>query len=158
MERNPTERGLYERAVRGIRRVAALSADGGEGDAIRDALVRELRVLLELEGLSVVTGEESQPPGHAETLSATADHQRSRVRGDRELSVVLELRSPALPHQTVILLADESRELGGDEVAAAGALVDVAALVLGLRGAQHQAATDELTGCLNRRPALGAIA
>ena len=60
-ERNPTERGLYERAVRGVRRVAALSADGGEGDAIRDALVRELRVLLELEGLSVVTREESQP-------------------------------------------------------------------------------------------------
>ena len=44
---------------------------------------------------------------------------------------MLELRSPALPHQTVILLADESRELGGDEVAAAAALVDVAALALG---------------------------
>ena len=62
-ERNPTERGLYERAVRGIRRVAALGAEGGEADVIRDALVRELRVLLELEGLSVVTCEESQPPG-----------------------------------------------------------------------------------------------
>jgi hypothetical protein len=47
-ERNPTERGLYERAVRGIRRVAALTAEGGGGDVIRDALVRELRVLLEL--------------------------------------------------------------------------------------------------------------
>jgi hypothetical protein len=48
-------------AVRGVRRVAALSADGGEGDVIRDALVRELRVVLELEGLSIVTVEESQP-------------------------------------------------------------------------------------------------
>ena len=95
-ERNPTERGLYERAVRGVRRLVALSADGGEGEAIRDALVRELRGLLELEGVSVVTGEASQPTGHAETLSATTDHQRGRVRGDRELSVVLELRSPAL--------------------------------------------------------------
>ena len=60
---------------------------------------------------------------------------------------MLELRSPALGQQTVILKADESRELGADEVAAAAALVDVAALALGLRGAQHQAATDELTGC-----------
>jgi two-component system cell cycle response regulator len=67
---------------------------------------------------------------------------------------VLELRSPALGLQTVILLADEPRELGSDAVAASAALVDVAALVLALRGAQHQAATDELTGCLNRRPAL----
>jgi diguanylate cyclase (GGDEF)-like protein len=156
-ERNPTERGLYERAVRGIRRVAALSAEGGEGDAIRDALVRELRVLLDLEGLSVVTREESQPSRHAETLSATTDHQWGRLRGDQELSVVLELRSPALGQQAVILLADEPRELGADEVAAAAALVDVAALALGLRGAQHQAATDELTGCLNRRPALARL-
>ena len=155
-ERNPTERWLYERAVRGIRRVAALTAEGGEGDVIRDALVRELRVLLDLEGLSVVTCEESQPR-HIETLSATAEHQGGRLPSDRELSVVLELRSPALGQQTVILLADEPRELGADEVAAAAALVDVAALVLGLRGAQHQAATDELTGCLNRRPALARL-
>ena len=156
-ERNPTERRLYECAVRGIRRVAALSAEGGEGDVIHDALVRELRVLLELECLSVVTREESQPARHAETLSPRAEHQRRRLRGDRELNVVLELRSPALGQRTVILLADEPCELGADEAAAAAALVDVAALALELRGAQHQAATDELTGCLNRRPALARL-
>jgi len=156
-ERNPSERGLYERAVRGIRRIAALTAEGGEGDVIGDALVRELRVLLDLEGLSVVTREGSQPARHAETLSATAEHQERRLPGDRELSVVLELRSSALGRRTVILLADEPRELGADEVAASAALVDVAALVLGLRGAQHQAATDELSGCLNRRPALARL-
>ena len=116
--------------------------------------MRELRVLLDLEGLSVVTSEECQPARHAETRSATAEH---RGPGDRELSVVLELRSPALGQQTVILLSDEPRELGADQVATSAALVDVAALVFGLRGARHQAATDELTGCLNRRPALARL-
>ena len=74
-ERNPTERGLYERAVRGIQRVAALSADGGEGDVIRDALVHELRVLLDLEGVSVVTREESQP--HRAHRDALRDGRQS---------------------------------------------------------------------------------
>ncbi len=45
-------------------------------------------------------------------------------------------------------------KLASDEVNAAAALVDVAAVVLGLHSAQRQAATDELTGCLNRRAVL----
>ena len=75
MQWNLTERGFYERAVRGIRRIGALTAEGGGEDVIRDVLVRELRVLLDLEGLKVVTRGESQSPRHAETLSATAEHQ-----------------------------------------------------------------------------------
>jgi hypothetical protein len=70
--RNPTERGLYERAVRGIRRISALSAEGGGDEAIRDVRVRELRLLLDLEGLSVATRGESQAP---ETPS------RPKIRG-----------------------------------------------------------------------------
>ena len=54
----------------------------------------------------------------------------------------------------MILVAREPHGLGADELAAAAALVDVAALVLGLLGARHEAATDELTGCPNRRAAL----
>ena len=79
------------------------------------------------------------------------------LAGDRPRSLVLELRSPARTQEAVILLAREPHGLGADEVAAAGALVDVTAVVLGLLSAQHEAATDELTGCLNRRAVLARL-
>lgn len=53
--------------------------------------------------------------------------------------------------------ASRTASRGSDEVAAATALVGVASVVLGLLGAQHEAATDELTGCLNRRAALARL-
>ena len=37
------------------------------------------------------------------------------------------------------------------------ALVDMASVVLGLLGARHEAASDELTGCLSRRAALARL-
>jgi diguanylate cyclase (GGDEF)-like protein len=138
--------GVYERAVHGIRRLAALTADGGERDVVDDALVRELRVVLDVESVSLVTRDESGGARQTEVLDESAEHPEGR-----ELSVVLKLHSPARASETVILLADEPHELGADEVAAAAALVEAAALVRGLHGAQQQAATDELTGCLNRR-------
>jgi len=156
-ERNPGGQSLYERVVRGIRRIAALTVEGGEADVIRDALARELGAVLELEGVSVVAREESQPSRRGETHAASAADRERGLAGDRDVSVVLEVRSPALPRQVLTLLASVPRELAADEVAAAAALVDVAALALGLRGAQHEAATDELTGCLSRRPALARL-
>jgi diguanylate cyclase (GGDEF)-like protein len=144
---------VYERAVRGIRRLAGLAAESDEGDVVRDALVRELRVVLDLETVTVVTCEQGAAARHAEALPEGAEVEGDRAR-DRKRRLVLELRSPARAREAAILLAREARGLGADDVTAAGALVDVAAVVLGLVDARHEAATDELTGCLNRRAAL----
>ena len=50
--------GVYERAVRGMRRLAGLAADSGEGEVVRDALVCELRAVLDLESVTVVSSDE----------------------------------------------------------------------------------------------------
>ena len=55
--------GVYERAVRGVRRLAEL-ARASEGSArVRDSLVRELAVLLGLESVTLVGREEGTAPG-----------------------------------------------------------------------------------------------
>ncbi|MGO9903096.1 MAG: GGDEF domain-containing protein [Solirubrobacteraceae bacterium] len=148
--------GVYELAVRGMRRLAGLAAESDEGDVVRDALVRELRVVLDLESVSVVTYDQGTAARHTEALLEAAEAEGERAR-DRERRLVLELRSPARAPEAVILLAREARDLGADEVTVAGALVEVAALGLGLLGARQEAATDELTGCLNRRAALARL-
>ncbi len=148
--------GVFERAVGGIRRLAGLAAESDEGDVVRDALVRELRVVLELESVSVVTCDQGAAARHTEALGEAAEVEGERAR-DRERRLVLKLRPPAPAREAVILLARKARGLGSDEITAAGALVDVAAVVLGLLGARHDAATDELTGCLNRRAALARL-
>ncbi len=147
---------MFERAVGGIRRLAGLAAESDEGDVVRDALVRELRVVLELESVSVVTCDQGAAARHTEVLGEAAEVEGERAR-DRERRLVLKLRPPAPAREAVMLLARKARGLGSDEVTAAGALVDVAAVVLGLLGARHDAATDELTGCLNRRAALARL-
>ncbi len=150
--------GMYELAVRGVRRLAGLAAESDEGDVVRDALVRELRVVLDLDSVTVVTCDQGAAARHAKALLEAAEVEGERAR-DRVRRLVLELRppAPAPAREAVILLAREARRLGADEVTAAGALVDVAAVVLGLLGARHDAATDELTGCLNRRAALARL-
>ncbi|MGO9971414.1 MAG: GGDEF domain-containing protein [Solirubrobacteraceae bacterium] len=150
--------GMYELAVRGVRRLAGLAANSDEGDVVRDALVRELRVVLDLDSVTVVTCDQGAAARHAKALLEAAEVEGERAR-DRVRRLVLELRppAPAPAREAVILLAREARRLGADEVTAAGALVDVAAVVLGLLGARHDAATDELTGCLNRRAALARL-
>jgi len=148
--------GVYELAVGGVRRLARLAAESDEGDVVRDALVRELRVVLDLESVSVVRCDQGAAARHTETLPEAAEAGGGGAR-DRGRRLVLELRSSARAREAVILRAREARGLGADEVTAAGALVDVAAVVLGLLGARHEAATDELTGCLNRRAALARL-
>ena len=124
--------GMYELAVRGVRRLAGLAAESDEGDVVRDALVRELRVVLDLDSVTVVTCDQGAAARHAKALLEAAEVEGERAR-DRVRRLVLELRppAPAPAREAVILLAREARRLGADEVTAAGALVDVAAVVLG---------------------------
>ncbi len=147
--------GVYKLAVGGVRRLAGLAAESDEGDVVRDALVRELRVVLDLESVSVVRCDQGAAARDAEAQPEAAEVEGERAR-DREWRLVLELRSPARAPEAMILLAREAHD-GVDEVTAAGALVEVAALVLGLLDARQDAATDELTGCLNRRVALARL-
>ncbi len=147
--------GVYARAVRGVRRLARLAAESDEGDVVREALVRELRTMLNLESVTIVTCD--QAARHPGEFAEATEIEEGHRAADRGRSVVLELRSPARTHQGVVLLAREPDGLGADEVAAAAALVDVASVVLGLLGERHEAAIDELTGCLNRRPALARL-
>jgi diguanylate cyclase (GGDEF)-like protein len=149
--------GVHERAVRGVRRLVALAAESDEGEVIRDALVRELRGVLDLESVTVLRCDQGEAARDAGALTEAAECEEAHRGGDRGRSLVLELGSPGRTQQAVILVAREPHGLGADELAAATALVDVAALVLGLLGARHEAATDELTGCLNRRAALARL-
>jgi diguanylate cyclase (GGDEF)-like protein len=142
--------GVYEGAVQGVRRLVALVAESDEGDVVRDALVGELRVALDLESVRFLTCDEVAAAHDARALTAAVGSGESH----RERSLVLELCSPAGAQDAVVLVTREPHGLGADELAAAAALVDVASLVLGLLGARHEAATDELTGCLNRRAGL----
>jgi diguanylate cyclase (GGDEF)-like protein len=153
---------VYERTVRGMRRLAGLAAQSGKEDVVRDALVCELLAVLDLESVTVVSRDEGAPARDAVALAEAAGIEGGRQRavdlaGDRRWSLVLELRLPARTQEAVILLARDAHGLGADEVVAAGALVDVAAVVLGLLSARHEAATDELTGCLSRRAMLARL-
>ncbi len=143
---------MYERAVEGVRRLVALVAESDEGDVVRAALVGELRVALDLESVRFLPCDEVAAAHDARALTAAVGSGESH----RGRSLVLELRSPAA-QDAVVLVTRGPHGLGADEFAAAAALVDVAALVLGLLGARHEAATDELTGCLNRRAGLARL-
>ena len=110
--------GVYERAIRGVRRLAGLAAEIEAGDVVRQALVRELRALLDLESATIVTCDEAALRD-AELTAAPENEQ-----GNRGRRRVLELRSAAQTHEAVILLAREPQGLGADELAAAAALVD----------------------------------
>ena len=143
--------GVCERAIRGVRRLAGLAAEIEEGDVVRQALVRELRALLDLESATIVTCDE------AALRDAELTFAPENEQGNRGRRRVLELLSAAQTHEGVILLAREPQGLGADELAAAAALVDMASVVLGLLGARHEAASDELTGCLSRRAALARL-
>lgn len=149
--------GVYERAVGGVRRLAALTQDSGDVDVVRDALVEELRLMLDLAEVTVVTRAQTEAsrPEHA-SPNQTESH-RCQPAHDRDRGVLLELRSPANAQETVIVLTSQPRDLRAAELTAASALIDVAAVVLSSRSAQRQAATDELTGCLNRRAALARL-
>jgi len=141
--------GVYERAVRGVRRLAEL-ARASEGSArVRDSLVRELAVLLGLESVTLVGREEGTAPG-----ASAATEAGTRQRADNLGGFVLELRATTRGEGAVILCAREQHSFGAEDAVAAAALVDVAAVVLALVDARQQAATDELTGCLNRRAGL----
>ena len=146
--------GVYERAVHGMRRLAALGLRGADMDAVRDGLVFELQTALDLANVSVAPAPagDDDPVREAEGQELASEGDRRHEAGDREL--VLELRSPAQVSASVILRATARRELGADERTVATALADVAAVVIGLQSAQREAATDELTGCLSRRAVL----
>ena len=153
--------GVHKRAVRGMRRLAALASESDE-DLVLDALVRELRSVLQLNSVTVISCDQGAPARPALALPETAEADAVNPRacdlvGDRRRSLVLELRSPTSSQEAAMLLAGEPHGLGADEVAVAAALIDVAAVVLGLLSAQHEAATDELTGCLNRRAVLSRL-
>ncbi len=151
---------VYERAVCSIRRLAWFATDGGVGDVVRDALVRELGAVLDLESVSFGSYDESAAARPAVALAAAAESEGGEQPapdppGDDGRGLMLGLRLSGETREGVILLAREP--LGPQEVVAAAALVDVAAVVLRLLGAQHEAATDELTGCLNRRAVLARL-
>jgi diguanylate cyclase (GGDEF)-like protein len=146
--------GVYERAVRSMRRLAALAGES-DREVVREALVRELRGALELDSVTVIPNDHGPAlTGSRGRGSKRLDARAPELVGERKRSVALELRSPTGSQEAVIMVAREQRGLGVDELAVAAGLIDVAAVVLGLLGARHEAATDELTGCLSRRAAL----
>ena len=46
--------GIYERAVRGVRRLAQLALEGADAEVVRGMLLQELGVALELERVTLV--------------------------------------------------------------------------------------------------------
>ena len=84
--------GVCERAIRGVRRLAGLAAESEAGDVVGEALVRELRALLDLESVTIVTCDEAALRD-AELIFAPNEQEN---RGRRR---VLELRSAAQTHE-----------------------------------------------------------
>ena len=147
---------VYERAARGVRRLAQLAAGSDDADLVRDALVRELTVVVELESVTLA-GRGAEGAAARDAAIRAAGTEAEQVRGaeeDPRRALVFELRSPAAVQEAVVLVAREHRPLGADEATAAAALVEVTEVVLALVDARRQAATDELTGCLSRRAGL----
>ena len=130
---------MHRRAVDGIRRLLAL-AEAPDPDVVREALLSELTTALPLDSVTVV------PSGQAEPR--IIDVRRTPGR-----SVMLEYSSRG-GYETVELAAYQHPGLDRDELEIATAIVQAAAVVLRLVRAQRDAATDELTGCLNRRAML----
>lgn len=151
--------GVHKRAVRATRRLLALA---GESDEILlcDALTRELSSALELHRTPAVPDADGVPARRPATPAIESDTVKPRALhlvGDRGRDLILELRSPTDSQDELIALGAEPRGLGAEEVEIAVALIDVASVVLALQRARHQAASDELTGCLNRRAGLARL-
>jgi diguanylate cyclase (GGDEF)-like protein len=130
---------MHRRAVAGIRRLLAL-AEAPDPDVVGDALLSELTTVLTLDSVTLV------PSGQAEPR--IIDLRRTPGR-----SITLEYSSRG-GYETVELAANQHPGLDRDELEIATAIVQAAAVVLRLVRAQRDAATDELTGCLNRRAML----
>ena len=97
---------VYERAARGVRRLAQLAARSDDADLVRDALVRELAVVVELETVTFV-GRGAGARGRAMPRSALRT-EAGRVRGAEEgprRELVLELRSSPAVQEAVVLVA-----------------------------------------------------
>jgi diguanylate cyclase (GGDEF)-like protein len=149
--------GVHERAVRGMRRLAGLASESDEG-AVLDALVRELHSVLELESVTVMRCDERGATRPAMASTEPAEFEAARdVVGDRRRSAVFELHSAIGTRHSLALLAGEPHGLGTDDLLVAAALIDVAAVAVELISARREAATDELTGCLNRRAVLSRL-
>ena len=145
---------MYERAIRGVRRLAQLAAEGGEAEVVRGTLLQELGVALELERVTLVPRADAtdDPAG---TPASSAGPTGGVEQAGREL--VLHLPWSAAAGEAVVMVARAPRRLGADEAALAAALVDVAGVSLALIDARVDAASDELTGCLNRRAGLARL-
>ncbi len=122
-----------------MRRLLAL-AEAPDPDVVREALLSELTTVLTLDSVTVV------PSGQAEPRIIDV----RRIPGR---SVMLEYSSRG-GYETVELAAYQQPGLDRDELEIATAIVQAAAVVLRLVRSQRDAATDELTGCLNRRAML----
>ena len=145
---------MYERAIRGVRRLAQLAVEGGEAEVVRGALLQELGVALELERVTLV------PRGGASDDAAAVPASSAGQTGGVEQAgreLVLHLRWSAAAGEAVVMVARAPRRLGADEAAVAGTLFDVAGVALALIDARVEAASDELTGCLNRRAGLARL-
>jgi diguanylate cyclase (GGDEF)-like protein len=149
--------GAYECAVCAMQRLACLGTGDSDEDAVRDALVDELRWVLELDSATITAGDQCPPAGRAHPAAAEAQAVRpraGRLVEDRMQNVVLELRLPGGALDAVLLRSSKPVGLGSHEIALASALIEVAAVAIGLISARREAATDQLTGCLSRRAVL----
>ena len=125
---------VYERAARGVRRLAQLAARGDDADLVRDALVRELAVVVELESVTLV-GRGAGGAAARDAAIRAAGTEAEQVRGAEEgprRELVLELRSSAAVQEAVVPVGREHCPLGADEAMAAAALVEVTEVVLAL--------------------------
>jgi len=141
--------GIYERAIRGVRRLAQLAVEGADAEGVRGTLLQELGVALELERVTLVPRGGASAAGAAPASSAGGVEQVGR-------ELVLDL-SWSAAGEAVVMVARAPRPLSAGEVAVAAALVDVAGVALALIDARVDAASDELTGCLNRRAGLARL-
>jgi hypothetical protein len=122
---------VYERAARGVRRLAQLAARSDDADLVRDALVRELTVVVELESVTFA-GHGAAGAAARDAAIGAAGTEAEQVRGAEEnprRALVLELRSSAAVNEAVVLVARAQCPLGVDKAIAAAALVEVAEVV-----------------------------
>ncbi len=155
MEADKRETGISERAVSSIRRLTALATEVGEGDDVRAALERELRVVLDRASVMVVIGDERASSRDSAAVDEAGEGERGQRAAERRAE--LEWRAAVGGHQALMVRAGRTGEPDGEAPAAVAVLVEVAALVLALRGARDQAASDELTGCRSRRAGLSRL-
>ena len=115
-------------------------AEALDPDVVREVLVCELTAALALDRVTVIESAKPAP-------------QIIDTRPALGRSVVLEY-SLLGGQESVKLAPGQQRGLDRDEREIAAAIVQTAAVILRLLGAQRDAATDVLTGCLNRRAML----